>query len=273
MGTAGIVLCGGKSSRMGRAKAWLPWCGRPLVAHVVSVLSKVVDEVVVVTSEQLELPPLDARVIRDREPELGPLAGIRDGLEQTRSDRAFVTATDAPFLSSAFVEAMLAHDGAVAAEIDGHVQTLAAVYPRCGAGVADEMLAEGRGRPLELLERLRYRRIPASELPDVASVRGFNTPDEYLAAVRSAGGTPTAVVELFGAARAAVGRREIEVSIGTLDEVLDSLRPRLDVLVDGVVANSFSVSLAGTPLHEGSVPIGPDERVSVQFDIDTRETP
>ena len=35
MGTAGIVLCGGKSSRMGRAKAWLPWCGRPLVAHVV----------------------------------------------------------------------------------------------------------------------------------------------------------------------------------------------------------------------------------------------
>ena len=31
MSRAGIVLCGGRSSRMGRAKAWLPWFGGALV--------------------------------------------------------------------------------------------------------------------------------------------------------------------------------------------------------------------------------------------------
>ena len=46
MAAAAIILCGGKSSRMGRAKAWLPWRGQPMVAHVVSFVRPVVDEVV-----------------------------------------------------------------------------------------------------------------------------------------------------------------------------------------------------------------------------------
>ena len=67
MDAAGIILCGGKSSRMGRDKAWLPWCGQPMIAHVVSILRPIVDEVVVVASDALELPPLEARVVRDRD--------------------------------------------------------------------------------------------------------------------------------------------------------------------------------------------------------------
>ena len=70
---------------MGRAKAWLPWRGQPMVAYVVSVVRPLVDEVVVVASRNLELPPLDAQVVRDRKPELGPLAGIREGLDCVRS--------------------------------------------------------------------------------------------------------------------------------------------------------------------------------------------
>ena len=80
MAAAGIVLCGGRSSRMGRDKAWLPWRGQPIVVHVAGVLRSVVDEVVVVASDSLELPPLDARGVGDREPARGPLAGLRDGL-------------------------------------------------------------------------------------------------------------------------------------------------------------------------------------------------
>ena len=127
---------------MGRDKAWLPWRGQPMIAHVVSILRPLVDEVVVVASDGLELPPLDARVVRDREPALGPLAGIREGLEQIRTDFAFVTGTDAPFLSPAFVTKLLSCGCAVAPEIDGHFQTLAAVYPRSALERIDAMLAE-----------------------------------------------------------------------------------------------------------------------------------
>src|SRR5437867_3338893 len=107
MTSSAIVLCGGESSRMGRPKALLPWRGGPMISHVVGILRQAVDSVVVVTSASLDLPRLDAKIVRDRDPKLGPLAGIREGLEAIEADLAFVTATDAPFLTSAFIRKML----------------------------------------------------------------------------------------------------------------------------------------------------------------------
>jgi len=264
MNAAGIVLCGGKSSRMGRDKAWLPWRGQPMIAHVVSILRPIVDEIVVVASDALELPPLEARVVRDREPALGPLAGIREGLAQIHSEFAFVTGTDAPFLSPAFVMALLGLGCAAAPEIDGHVQTLSAVYPRDALARIDAMLAEGRSRPLQLLEELGYRKVSAEQLPDPRSVRGFNTPDEYLAAVRASEGRATATLEFQGRARLAAGRSELEVPVGTLGDLLAPFQPSIGILDGDLVAKPFSISLNGHgPACSVAIPVGPGERVCV----------
>ena len=242
-----------------------------MISHVVSVLRPVVDEVVVVASEDLELPALDARVVRDRKPALGPLAGIREGLENIDSEFAFVTATDAPFLSPAFVNAILSFRCAAALEIDGHVQTLAAVYPRRAVGRIDAMLADGNPRPLHLLEQLGYRRLRADELPDVESVRGFNTPDEYLAAVRAAGAAPNAMLEFQGRARRAMGCCELEVPVGTLAEVLAPVQASIDVLEGNRVGKEFSILLAGRSLVANTaIPIGPGERVLVRDAVAAR---
>ena len=264
MDAAGIVLCGGKSSRMGRDKAWLPWRGQPMIAHVVSILGPIVDEVVVVASDALELPPLEACVVRDREPALGPLAGIREGLERIRADFAFVTGTDAPFLSPAFVKKLLSYGCAAAPEIDGHVQTLAAVYPRNAVERIGAMLAEGRARPLQLLEELGYRKLSIKELPDPQSVRGFNTPDEYLKAVSESEGRATAMLEFQGRARLAMGRSELEVPVGTLGDVLAPFQPSIRILDGDVVAKPFSISLNGhEPARSATIPVGPGERICV----------
>ena len=264
MATAGIVLCGGRSSRMGRAKAWLPWRGRPMLVHVVEVLRRAVDEVLVVSSGKLELPPLDVAVVADREPHLGPLAGIREGLAHTRAELAYVTATDAPFLEPGFVEAMLRFGCAAAPEVDGHVQTLAAVYPRSALPCAEALIRAGRMRPLHLLEAAQYRAVPAEELPEARAVRGFNTPADYLSAVREVEPGATATLELLGRARLALGRRELEVPVGTLAELLAHARPALELVEDGRVARPFLVSLEGRRfLRDASVPVGPGERVIV----------
>ena len=113
---------------MGRAKAWLPWGEGPLLSHVVAVLAEIVDEVVVVSSADLELPELEARVVMDRAPALGPLAGIREGLAAIEADLAYVTSVDSPFLTPHFVRTMLSFGTAAAAEVEGYVQTLSAVY-------------------------------------------------------------------------------------------------------------------------------------------------
>ena len=264
MASAGIVLCGGLSSRMGRAKAWLPWRGRPMLAHVVDVLGGVVDEVVVVSSTRLEPPPVDAPVLRDRQPELGPLAGIREGLAHVKAELAYVTGTDAPFLDPAFVKTLLGQGGAAAPEMDGHVQTLAAVYPRSGLAAAESLLAAGRLRPLFLLEAVGYRKLGEGELPGTRSLRGFNTPAEYLAAVAEVDPAATATLELLGRARLAVGRRELEVPVGTLGEVLAHARPAAELCEGDRVARPYLVSLDGRQfVRDARIPIGAGEHVVV----------
>ena len=105
---AGILLAGGRSTRMGRPKAELAWGGRTLVEHVAATLAQAVDgPVVVVRAPGQRLPDLPAgvEVAEDAVEGRGPLEGIAAGLRaiESRADAAFVTSTDVPFLRAAFV--------------------------------------------------------------------------------------------------------------------------------------------------------------------------
>lgn len=279
---AGVVLCGGLSSRMGRPKAWLPWFGgRTLVEHVVDRLGEAVDEVVVVTSAALDLPPLPARIVRDREPERGPLAGIRDGLAAARAPMAFVTSTDAPFLTPAHVDALFDRaEAAGGSELDGedaagracapvaegHVQVLSAVYPTAAYERAERLLAEGARRPLDLLEALDFRAVDAKTGDDdgPAPWHGFNTPSAYLEAVRAIDPEASAELELLGRSALRSDTTRLRVPVGTLGECLARLPEALGLVEAGRVARPFLVSLGGRQVvRDLGIPVGPGERISV----------
>jgi len=266
MRRVGIVLCGGKSSRMGRAKAWLPWFGRTMIEHVAHQLGSAVDEIVIVTSKQLDLPCLEARIVTDRDAGLGPLAGIRDGLKAAASDLAFVTSADAPFLTPKYVEEMLDHGGPVAPRAGGHVQVLSAVYPGSAWKEAEDLLSQGQRRPLALLELFGFEAIDWDSGKAPAPWQGFNTPAEYLAAARTARPDAVAQVALLGRAGLGLDASRFKVPIGTLGEILANLPlPDSLQLVDGDrVAEPYMVSLGGRDLVRNlDLPVGPGERVSV----------
>src|SRR5919198_2907358 len=111
--TAGIVLCGGRSSRMGRPKAWLPFGGEVLLARVVRLLSEAVESVVVVAAPGQDVPALPPGVEVVRDPldaqGRGPLQGLAVGLEalRGRADAAYLSSCDAPFLRPAFVRRLI----------------------------------------------------------------------------------------------------------------------------------------------------------------------
>jgi molybdopterin-guanine dinucleotide biosynthesis protein A len=249
---------------MGRPKAWLPWRGQPMVAHVVSRLREVVQDVVVVTSQELDLPPVDARVVRDRRRGLGPLAGICEGLAHVEGELAFVTGTDAPFLTPRFVATLLGVGGPAAPRTAGAVQTLAAVYPRCGADRARALLAAGERRPLTLLEAVGYRSLPEAELADPEALRGFNTPEAYLDAVREDQGPCQATLEFVGRARLQAGCASLAVPVGTLADVLAHAPSGLALCREGRVTRPYLVSLGGRDfVRDARIPVGPGERVIV----------
>ena len=270
--TAAVVLCGGLSSRMGRAKAFLPWHGQPMLLHVISVLRAEVDELIVVTSQELDVAWLDlesqnVRLVIDRVPKLGPLAGIREGLAAMRADRAFVTSTDAPFLSRRFVRSLLDRGGSCAPVDNGFVQSLHAVYSKEGAEIAERLIAEERLRPLYLLQALGFAEIPAAELPDRESLINFNRPQEYLDAIPEVELDAHVTVEFLGTARKLAGREELQVPFGLLGDVARAVAeqiPALCLVQDGKMAGNYLFSLSGRQfVRTLDVPIGPHETLVV----------
>jgi molybdopterin-guanine dinucleotide biosynthesis protein A len=195
--TAGIVLCGGQSSRMGKPKAWLPFAGEVMLPRVVRLLGEAVAPVVVVAAPGQDVPTLPdgVDVVRDPERGRGPLQGLAAGLEalQGRADAAYLSSCDVPFLRPAFVRRLieLLGDHAVCVpRVGGYLHPLAAVYRLEVAPVVARLLAEDRLRPAFLFDEVPTRVLEPEELADVdpsfQTLRNLNTPDEYEAALRDA---------------------------------------------------------------------------------------
>jgi molybdopterin-guanine dinucleotide biosynthesis protein A len=184
---AGVVLAGGRSSRMGTPKACLAWHGSTLLYRTAALMGRTVTGPVVVVvgaddGDAWELPDLPPGVVvaRDPAPGLGPLQGIAAGLAAVRTGgaagvgagtagragaagpagafaAAFVCATDMPFLHPAFVRAVLAalSDDVALPVARGHRQPLAAAYRVGLEASVVALLAEGGRTPGELFARSR----------------------------------------------------------------------------------------------------------------------
>ena len=99
---AGIVLVGGGSERMGNDKCSIELGGRTLVQRVVDALDAVADEIVVVSAQGRDPPPVQAarppRHTVDTVRDGGPLVAILAGIEATSAPVSVVVACDLPFV-------------------------------------------------------------------------------------------------------------------------------------------------------------------------------
>jgi molybdopterin-guanine dinucleotide biosynthesis protein A len=196
--TGGIVLCGGRSTRMGVPKATLPFGPETMLQRVVRLLGTVVAPIVAVAAREqtlLELPN-DIIVTRDEREQRGPLEGLRAGLKALPDsvDMAYVTSCDVPLLVPGFVSRMIDltgdHDIAVM-EIDGFPHPLSAVYRRDVLPQVEALLAQDKLRPVFLFDAVRTRRVRTEEMapvdPELLTLRNLNTREDYLAALAEAG--------------------------------------------------------------------------------------
>ena len=217
MNCGGIVLCGGRSSRMGLPKLALSFGAEPMLARVVRLLGQVVTEIVVVAGPKQDVPelPEGVRLVRDRWEGRGPLEGLHAGLSALSEgcEAAYATGCDVPLLVPAFVARMidLLGNNAIAVPISGgRPHPLSAVYRRSVLDAIDLLLAADHLRPSLLFDLVTTRRVWAAELADVdpalATLHNLNSPSEYLEALARAGFAAPAEV-LAKLDSAAIGRK------------------------------------------------------------------
>jgi molybdopterin-guanine dinucleotide biosynthesis protein A len=215
---AGIVLAGGRSSRMGSPKAALEWHGSTLLRRICGIVSRAVDgPVVVVRAPGQELPglPEGIEVVEDAREGRGPLQGIAAGLRAVRdeAEAAYVSSTDVPLLHPRFVATVLQaldeETDVVLPEVGGHRHPLAAAYRTALADQVERLIAADRMKPAFLFEAARVKRLDAGALladpalaaldPGLDSVLNLNEPDDYEAA--RARPAPEITIRRFGALR------------------------------------------------------------------------
>ena len=175
-----LVLAGGDSRRMGRTKAWLAVGETTLLRWVVDRLAPAFSEVVVSFAHPEQVHEhLPYRLVFDRKPSAGPLAGLEAGLGAAKNDVTFAIACDMPYVTQEVAEmAVAATAGCDAAipRIDGRLEPTCAAYRRSALARITAALDAGQHKASDLAEQLDVTWL---EGLDPHLFRSLNGPDDY----------------------------------------------------------------------------------------------
>jgi molybdenum cofactor guanylyltransferase len=181
----GVILAGGKSSRMGRDKALLKLHGRPFVAHVASMMQTAFDRVVLIANDPALYHFLGVEIVGDIYQDCGPLGGIHSGLVHADGADIFVCACDTPLITRELVQHIVSDSSIAAAVVPSfnkRIHPLCGLYTQACLPTIVERLENRRLRVLDLVEEIHAAVIPITpDLPFYGTdlFSNFNTPEDF----------------------------------------------------------------------------------------------
>lgn len=188
----GIILSGGKSSRMGFNKAFIDIDGRPIIHRTVSLFKELFEEIVIVANDPAEYEEFNIAVVADMVKDAGSLGGICTGLFHSASEYNFVAACDMPFLNKEVILSMIKlSDGwsVTVPFIMGRYHPLHAIYSKRCIKPIEEMIKAKDLRITNLFQRVKVKRLEEKEWLSgeeiLSSVDNINTKEDLHRAIKS----------------------------------------------------------------------------------------
>jgi molybdenum cofactor guanylyltransferase len=181
----GVILAGGRSSRMGTDKALLEFQGEKMIRRTMDVFKGLFREIIIVTNRPVEYLDQDARIVTDIFPGKGPIGGIHTGLFFSSNEHAFVAACDLPFFNTEFISHMVSLIGnydIVVPETEKGFQPLHAIYSRKCLNRVKTLIIEHRLKVTGFYKGFRTLAIPPREIarfdPAGRIFYNVNTPED-----------------------------------------------------------------------------------------------
>jgi len=182
----GYVVAGGRSERMGRDKALLPWADGTLLDHALARLRSVCGDVRILSGPEHRYADRGAAVRTDLVKDAGPLGGLHTGLSDLSDPLGLFLGVDVPFVPVTLLERLLAAaegSDAVVPVVEGHPEPLCAVYRRSCREAVAARLAAGERKMTCFWPDVRVRTLAEAELAAFGDpremFRNVNSPEDY----------------------------------------------------------------------------------------------
>ncbi|MDD2619260.1 MAG: molybdenum cofactor guanylyltransferase [Syntrophomonadaceae bacterium] len=183
MKASGVILAGGKSSRMQFNKAFARITAETVIEILVKKFRVHFDETIIISNDPELYSEFGVNVYTDIFARLGPVAGIHSALSHANNDAVFLLGCDMPFINMATVDYMLeklnGHD-TVVPEIKAHIQPTAAVYHRKSLPIFSRHLEENKLKLIWIFNELDALVLNESQLKQFGQIEDifFNINDQ-----------------------------------------------------------------------------------------------
>ncbi len=186
-----IILAGGKNLRIGQEKALLRIGERTIIEEQTSTLSRIFEEIIIVTNNRNKFKAIKSKVITDIFPDSGPAGGLYTGLSVSSNIHSFLIGCDMPFVNLDLIEYMIkqieGNDIVVPLSSRG-VEPMHAVYSISCLEILRQNIEMRNLKLADLLKYHKVRYISSEEIerfdPKKFSFLNVNTPRDYEEALR-----------------------------------------------------------------------------------------
>lgn len=188
--TTGVILAGGKSSRMGSNKARLNIGGETIIERIHATLRIVFPQTCIVADHVEEYAFLGVPVYPDLVKQSGPLGGIHSALANTTSEFRFIVSCDIPFITDELIRhvANSIDDADICVpQADGKIHPLCGMYRETCTRAVNERIGKKQLKLQELLLDLKTIIVPIdASLPfyHPRLLQNINSMDDYMISMK-----------------------------------------------------------------------------------------
>ncbi|NJB83193.1 molybdenum cofactor guanylyltransferase [Wenyingzhuangia aestuarii] len=176
----GIILAGGKSSRMGTDKGTILLNDITFTQHIINNLAPIVDEIIIVSDNE-NYDQFGVKRIPDNVKNYGPVAAVYTGLKASKTAYSIIVSCDSPKVDLDVFKPLLAHRNnkydIVQYICNSRTTPLTALYNRKCLGIFKLALKNKIQKLRFVIKQLDDKTIPApDEIKD--KIVNINTPKD-----------------------------------------------------------------------------------------------
>ncbi|PLX09954.1 MAG: molybdenum cofactor guanylyltransferase [Marinilabiliales bacterium] len=184
---SGIILSGGKSSRMGSEKGMKIFNGKPLIEYAIEALGISCKNIIISTNNPEFYEKYNIPLIKDEIKNIGPMGGIYSCLRQSNTEYNLVLSCDMPFIDKELISYLINaissdYTAVVPVHDENKLEPLCAVYSRTSLITIEKQIWKEDYKLMNLLNEINVKKLIIDEWDrfDMNYFRNFNSPKDLI---------------------------------------------------------------------------------------------